>query len=87
MKIIKKSGDYELGYNWDGSNDGSAFGRNWFSTPVMVFIKHRSQIYIDACYQVEAGMARNSKDAESIARAFIRANDLRSALSQKAMGA
>lgn len=82
MPTIKQLNDYSLGFLWSGSGDGSAFGRNHRSTPVTVYLAHASQPPMEASIQFEAGRASTKKDAESLARAYIRKHGLREQLKE-----
>jgi hypothetical protein len=80
MPTIKRENDYVLGFFWVSSSDGSAFGRNHRSTGVTVYLAHSNESPIDSAIQFEAGKARTKKDAESLARKYIRENGLRERL-------
>ena len=86
MPTIKKQNDYVLGFSWVGSSDGSAFGRNHRSTGVTVYLAHANESPLDAKLQFEAGKARTKKDAESLARQYIRENGLRDRLAEISKG-
>jgi len=93
MKAIKiaKNG-CKLGYEFIGSNNGSAFDRNWESSPVVVIILNPSlHVQKDGASMAErltayensivfrgvAGKARTAAAADKMARAYIKANNLR----------